>query len=48
MVQHLPVPAIVLGTAGTAGLMRIRRNNLLDEIRKPYTVTARAKGLSEM
>jgi peptide/nickel transport system permease protein len=37
----------VLGTAGTATLLRIMRANLLDELRKPYVVTARAKGLKE-
>ena len=47
MLKHLWIPAIVLGTAGTAGLIRIMRANLLDELRKPYVVTARAKGLSE-
>ena len=47
MFKHLWIPAIVLGTAGTAGLIRIMRVNLLDELRKPYVVTARAKGLSE-
>jgi peptide/nickel transport system permease protein len=41
------VPAIVLGIAGMAQAIRIMRANLLDEIRKPYVVTARAKGLSE-
>ena len=45
MFQHLVLPGIVLGTAGTAGLIRIMRNNLLDELNKPYVVTARAKGL---
>ena len=45
MLQHLIIPGVVLGTAGTAGLIRIMRNNLLDELRKPYVVTARAKGL---
>ena len=34
-----------IGTAGTAGLIRVMRNNLLDELSKPYVVTARAKGL---
>jgi peptide/nickel transport system permease protein len=38
---------IVIGTAGTAGLIRIMRANLLDELSKPYVVTARAKGLPE-
>jgi peptide/nickel transport system permease protein len=37
----------VLGTAGTAGLIRILRNNLLDELSKPYVVAARARGVSE-
>ena len=41
----LIVPAIVLGTAGTAGMVRTLRNNLLDELYKPYVVTARAKGV---
>ena len=47
LVKHLWMPALVLGTAGTAVLIRIMRANLLDELRKPYVVTARAKGLSE-
>jgi len=47
LVNHLWVPMIVLGTAGTAGLIRTLRANLLDEVRKPYVVTARAKGLPE-
>ncbi|MHB0868412.1 MAG: ABC transporter permease [Chloroflexota bacterium] len=47
LTQHLPIPAIVLGLAGTAQMIRILRANLLDELRKPYVVTARAKGLSE-
>ena len=42
MVQHLWIPAVVLGTSGTAGLIRVMRNNLLDELGKPYVVTARA------
>ena len=47
LVKHLPVPAIVLGVAGTAQLIRIMRSNLLDELRKPYVMTARARGLTE-
>ncbi len=47
LLKHLVIPAIVLGTAGTAQLIRIMRANLLDELKKPYVVTARAKGLSE-
>jgi len=47
MVKHLPLPALVLGLGGTAQMIRIMRANLLDELRKPYVVTARAKGLAE-
>jgi peptide/nickel transport system permease protein len=46
LLQHLIIPVIVLGTSGTAGLIRILRNNLLDELQRPYVVTAYAKGLS--
>jgi len=45
LLKHIWIPALVLGTAGTAGLIRTMRNNLLDELAKPYVVTARAKGL---
>ncbi len=48
LAKHLPLPALVLGLGGTAQLIRIVRANLLDELRKPYVVTARAKGLSEV
>jgi peptide/nickel transport system permease protein len=41
------LPAVILGLGGTAQLIRIVRANLLDELRKLYVVTARAKGLSE-
>jgi peptide/nickel transport system permease protein len=47
LLKHLLVPALVLGLAGTAQLVRVMRANLLDELKKPYVVTARAKGLSE-
>jgi peptide/nickel transport system permease protein len=47
LVKHLPIPAIVLGVSGTAQLIRIMRSNLLDELRKPYVTTARARGLPE-
>ncbi len=46
LLKHMIIPAIVLGTSGTASLIRIMRNNLLDELGKPYVVTARAKGLA--
>jgi peptide/nickel transport system permease protein len=48
MVTHLWIPMLVLGTHGTAGLIRVMRANLLDELHKPYVETARAKGLPEM
>jgi peptide/nickel transport system permease protein len=44
---HLWIPAVILGTNGTARVIRVMRANLLDELRKPYVVTARAKGLPE-
>lgn len=47
MIKHLPVPAIIIGMAGMAEVVRIMRANLLDELRKPYVVTARAKGLPQ-
>ena len=47
LAQHMLIPIIILGTAGTASLIRITRANLLDELRKPYVVTARAKGMPE-
>lgn len=47
MLVHLPIPIIVIGTAGTAGLIRVMRGCLLDELRKQYVITARAKGVAE-
>ena len=47
LMKHLPIPAVILGLAGTAQQIRIMRANLLDELRKPYVVTARSKGLTE-
>ncbi len=47
ILEHIWIPVIVIGTAGTAGMMRRLRANLLDELRKPYVVTARAKGMPE-
>jgi ABC-type dipeptide/oligopeptide/nickel transport system permease component/ABC-type transport system substrate-binding protein len=45
MMKHVWVPVVVLGTGGTASMIRIMRGNLLDELRKPYVTTARAKGV---
>ncbi len=47
LAKHLVIPMVVLGASGTASLIRIMRANLLDELHKPYVVTARSKGLSE-
>ena len=47
LMKHLWLPALILGAAGTGQLLRIMRANLLDEIRKPYVVAARARGLQE-
>ncbi|MBB3063906.1 MULTISPECIES: ABC transporter permease [Limibacillus] len=46
VLEHLWVPVVVIGTSGTAGMIRRLRANLLDELQKQYLVTARAKGLS--
>ena len=45
VLQHLWIPVIVIGTSGTAGMIRRLRANLLDELQKQYVVTARAKGM---
>lgn len=45
--SHLWLPVLIIGISGTAGLIRITRANLLDELYKPYVITARAKGLPE-
>lgn len=45
--SNLWIPVLIIGTAGTAALVRVLRANLLDELRKPYVTTARAKGLPE-
>ena len=47
LLSHLWIACFVVGTAGTAALIRVMRANLLDELNKPYVITARAKGLSE-
>jgi len=38
---------VVIGTSGTAGMIRRLRANMLDELQKQYVTTARAKGLAE-
>jgi len=46
VLEHLWIPVVVIGTSGTAGMIRRLRANLLDELQKQYVVTGRAKGLS--
>jgi ABC-type dipeptide/oligopeptide/nickel transport system permease component len=45
LLKHLWLPVVVLGAGGAAGMIRVMRANLLDELTKPYVTTARAKGL---
>jgi peptide/nickel transport system permease protein len=45
ILEHLWIPVIIIGTSGTAGMIRRLRANLLDELQKQYVVTAKAKGL---
>jgi peptide/nickel transport system permease protein len=47
MLPRLVLPVIVIGMSGTAGLIRVTRGMLLDELSKQYVITARAKGVSE-
>lgn len=46
ILEHLWVPVVVIGTSGTAGMIRRLRANLLDELQKQYVTTGRAKGLT--
>ena len=45
LLKHLWLPVVIVGVSSTAGMIRVMRANLLDELRKPYVTTARAKGL---
>ena len=45
ILEHIWIPVLIIGTAGTAGMVRRLRANLLDELHKQYVMTARAKGL---
>lgn len=47
LLSRIWFPMIIIGINGTAGIIRVMRGNLLDELRKPYVTTARAKGLKE-
>jgi len=48
LLGHIWIPMLILATSSTAALVRTTRANLLDELHKPYVLTARAKGLSEV
>lgn len=48
LLLHLPIPIVVVGTAGTAGMIRVLRGTLLDELNKQYVITARSKGVGEV
>ncbi len=48
MLKHLILPLIIIGLNGTGALIRVMRGNLLDELKKQYVITARAKGVAEM
>jgi ABC-type dipeptide/oligopeptide/nickel transport system permease component/ABC-type transport system substrate-binding protein len=45
LLRHLWLPVLVLGFGSAAGMIRVMRANLLDELKKPYVTTARAKGV---
>jgi len=47
-VKHLILPIIIIGLSGTGATIRVMRANLLDELKKQYVTTARAKGLTEL
>lgn len=48
LLKHLWIPVAILGIGGTGGMIRVMRGNLLDELKKPYVTTARAKGVRPM
>ena len=48
LLAHLWVPVLIVGMQGTAGMIRVMRGNLLDELRKQYVLTARAKGVGRV
>jgi ABC-type dipeptide/oligopeptide/nickel transport system permease component len=45
LLQHIWVPIVVMGVGGTAGMIRVMRGNLAEELTKPYVITAMAKGV---
>ncbi|HRW05463.1 MAG TPA: ABC transporter permease [Caldilineaceae bacterium] len=47
-VKHLILPILIIGFSGTGATIRVMRANLLDELKKQYVTTARAKGVPEL
>jgi ABC-type dipeptide/oligopeptide/nickel transport system permease component len=45
--RHLVLPAVALGIARAAVLLRLTRASMVEELSKEYVITARAKGLTE-
>jgi ABC-type dipeptide/oligopeptide/nickel transport system permease component len=45
-IEHLVLPAISLGAALAAVLARMTRTTLVEQLREPYVVAARARGVS--
>jgi ABC-type dipeptide/oligopeptide/nickel transport system permease component len=48
LLKHVWIPVVVMGVGGTAAMIRVMRANLLDELKKPYVITAMAKGVRPM
>ncbi len=48
LMHHIWIPVVVIGVGGTAAMIRVMRANLLDELKKPYVITAMAKGVRPM
>jgi len=46
-IKHLILPAVSLGIARAAVLLRLTRTSMAEELSKEYVVTARSKGLTE-
>jgi peptide/nickel transport system permease protein len=47
LLKHVWLPMLIIGISGTAGLIRVTRGMMLDELQKQYVITARAKGVAE-
>jgi peptide/nickel transport system permease protein len=47
MLKNLWLPLLVLAVTSAAGVIRVLRASLLDEVKKQYVTTARSKGMPE-